>query len=42
VFELAGNEPGTLLYTLHRSRDDPDLFWLCELYADDESFGAHS
>jgi quinol monooxygenase YgiN len=41
VFELAGKEPGTLLYVLHRSRDDPDLFWVCELYSDDDAFGAH-
>ena len=26
VFELMGEEPGTLLYVLHRSREDPDLF----------------
>jgi (4S)-4-hydroxy-5-phosphonooxypentane-2,3-dione isomerase len=42
VFELAGKEPGTLLYALHRSRDDPDLFWVCELYTDDDAFAAHS
>ena len=42
VFELAGKEPGTLLYVLHRSRDDPDLFWVCELYSDDDAFAAHS
>jgi (4S)-4-hydroxy-5-phosphonooxypentane-2,3-dione isomerase len=26
VFEVVEEEPGTLLYVLHRSRDDPDLF----------------
>jgi autoinducer 2-degrading protein len=41
LFELVEEEPGTLLYVLHRSTDDPDLFWVCELYADDESFAAH-
>jgi quinol monooxygenase YgiN len=41
VFELVEEEPGTLLYALHRSRDDPDLFWVCELYADDDAFAAH-
>lgn len=42
VFELAGKEPGTLPYVLHRSRDDPDPFWASELYSDDEAFAAHS
>jgi (4S)-4-hydroxy-5-phosphonooxypentane-2,3-dione isomerase len=42
VFELAEDEPGTLLYALHRSSDNPDLFWVCELYADADSFAAHS
>ncbi|HEV2259863.1 MAG TPA: antibiotic biosynthesis monooxygenase family protein [Streptosporangiaceae bacterium] len=41
VFELVEEEPGTLLYVLHRSSDDPDLFWVCELYADDDAFAAH-
>jgi (4S)-4-hydroxy-5-phosphonooxypentane-2,3-dione isomerase len=42
VFEQAEKEPGTLLYALHRSKDDPDLFWVSELYADDDAFAAHS
>jgi (4S)-4-hydroxy-5-phosphonooxypentane-2,3-dione isomerase len=41
VFEQAGKEPGTLLYVLHRSKDDPGLFWVSELYADDDAFAAH-
>jgi len=41
VIEQAEGEPGTLLYALHRSRDDPDLFWVCELYADSDAFDAH-
>jgi quinol monooxygenase YgiN len=41
VFELVNKEPGTLVYVLHRSRDDPDLFWVTELYADDDAFAAH-
>ena len=40
--EQAEKEPGTLLYALHRSKDDPDLFWVSELYADDDAFAAHS
>ncbi len=42
VFEQAEKEPGTLLYVLHRSKDDPGLFWVSELYADDDAFAAHS
>jgi (4S)-4-hydroxy-5-phosphonooxypentane-2,3-dione isomerase len=42
VFEQAEKEPGTLLYALQRSKDDPDLFWVSELYADDDAFAAHS
>ena len=42
VLEQAEKEPGTQLYILHRSNDDPDLFCVCELYADDEAFAAHS
>jgi quinol monooxygenase YgiN len=42
VLEQAEKEPGTLLYALHRSKDDPDLFWVCELYADGDAFAAHS
>jgi autoinducer 2-degrading protein len=41
VFEQVEREPGTLLYVLHRSADDPDLFWVSELYADDDAFAAH-
>ena len=41
VFEQVEKEPGTLVYALHRSRDDPGLFWVCELYADDDAFAAH-
>ena len=42
AFELAGKEPGTLHYVLHRPRDDPDLFWVSELHTDDHAFVAHS
>jgi quinol monooxygenase YgiN len=42
VLSQAEKEPGTLLYVLHRAKDDPDLFWVCELYADDDAFAAHS
>jgi quinol monooxygenase YgiN len=41
VLEQAEREPGTLMYAVHRSTDDPELFWVCEFYADGEAFAAH-
>ncbi len=37
----AEKEPGTLLYAVHRSKDDPCLFWTTEVYADHDAFAAH-
>jgi quinol monooxygenase YgiN len=34
-------EPGCLRYELHRMRDEPRRFVLCEVYADDASIAAH-
>jgi (4S)-4-hydroxy-5-phosphonooxypentane-2,3-dione isomerase len=42
LLEQAQEEPGTLLYTVNRSTDDPHLFWVYELYADGDAFAAHS
>jgi (4S)-4-hydroxy-5-phosphonooxypentane-2,3-dione isomerase len=42
LLEQAEKETGTLLYALHRSKDDPHLFWTTEVYADDAAFAAHS
>jgi autoinducer 2-degrading protein len=42
LLEQVQREPGTLLYSLHRSKDDPDAFWTTELYADDDAFAAHA
>jgi (4S)-4-hydroxy-5-phosphonooxypentane-2,3-dione isomerase len=42
LLEQAQEEPGTLLYTVNRSTDDPRLFWVYELYADGDAFAAHS
>ena len=42
LLEQARKEPGTLLYAVHRSADDPDVFWTTEVYADDAAFAAHS
>jgi (4S)-4-hydroxy-5-phosphonooxypentane-2,3-dione isomerase len=42
LLEQAGKEPGTLLYAVHRSGDDPNVFWTTEVYADEVAFAAHS
>ncbi len=42
LLEQAKQEPGTLLYAVHRSNDDPHVFWTTEVYADDDAFAAHS
>jgi len=42
VFEQVEKEPGTLIYVLNRSSDDPELFWVSELYADADALAAHS
>jgi len=39
--EQARKEPGTLLDALHRSKDDPHVFWTTEIYADEAAFAAH-
>ena len=31
LLEQVENEPGTLLYLMNRSQDDPDQFWFSEL-----------
>ena len=42
LLEQVESEPGTLLYAVNRSTDDPHLFWVYELYADGDAFAAHS
>ena len=42
LLEQAKQEPGTLLYALHRSTDDLNVFWTTEVYAADAAFAAHS
>ena len=42
LLEQAEKEPGTLLYAVHHSKDDPYVFWTTEVYADEEAFAAHS
>jgi (4S)-4-hydroxy-5-phosphonooxypentane-2,3-dione isomerase len=41
LLEQARKESGTLLYAVHRSKDDPHVFWTTESYADDAAFAAH-
>jgi (4S)-4-hydroxy-5-phosphonooxypentane-2,3-dione isomerase len=41
LLEQVRNEPGTLLYVMNRAKDNPDMFWFAELYADDDAFAAH-
>ncbi len=42
LLEQAEKEPGTLVYAVNRSKDDPHLFWTTEVYADSTAFAAHS
>jgi quinol monooxygenase YgiN len=38
----AGNEPGTLHYTMHADHADPNVIWFYEVYADQAAFEAHA
>jgi quinol monooxygenase YgiN len=42
LFDAVAQEPGTELYVLNRSKDDPNVFWFYELYTDNDALGAHS
>ncbi len=39
--EHVAGEAGTLLYTLHRSAADEDVFFVTEIYADQDALDAH-
>ena len=41
LIDQVRNEPGTLLYVMNRAKDDSNVFWFAELYADDDAFAAH-
>jgi autoinducer 2-degrading protein len=41
LIDQVRNEPGTLLYVMNRAKDDPNVFWFSELYADEDAFAAH-
>lgn len=38
---VRANEPGCLVYRMHRSTRDPELFLVYEMYADEAAFEAH-
>jgi quinol monooxygenase YgiN len=42
LLDQVEKEPGTLLYAMNRSKDDPDAFWVSELYANNDGFAAHT
>ena len=41
IIDQVRNKPGALLYLMNRAKDDPNVFWFAELYADDAAFAAH-
>ena len=41
LFDHVDREPGTSLYVLHRSPDDPSLFFFYEQYSDPAALRAH-
>jgi quinol monooxygenase YgiN len=41
MFDQVEREPGTEVYALNRAKDDPDVFWFYELYADTDALAAH-
>ena len=38
---VKANEPGTSLYTLNKSRTEPDTYYAVEAYADDAAMQTH-
>jgi quinol monooxygenase YgiN len=38
---IAGEEPGGVVFALHRSKDDPNEFWIYETWENEELVGAH-
>jgi autoinducer 2-degrading protein len=40
--EVQNNEPGNLKYIVHRSIDDPNRFFVYEIYKDEEAIKAHT
>jgi quinol monooxygenase YgiN len=42
MIEAVENEPGTEVYVMHRSAQEPDSIWFYELYTDADASKAHS
>ena len=42
IIPLVADEAGTLIYTLHRSKKDPNTFLIYEKYKDGQALKAHS
>ena len=38
---MAGEEPGRVVFALHRSKDDPNEFWIYETWESEKLVGAH-
>jgi quinol monooxygenase YgiN len=38
---VRANEPGTLVYVLHKDDADADVLWFYELYSDDDAVATH-
>ena len=38
---IVGEEPGRVVLALHRSKDDPNEFWIYEAWESEELVGAH-
>ena len=39
--KVRANEPGAVLYSLNRSREDPDLYYAIEIYQDEAALQTH-
>ncbi|MEV8548032.1 antibiotic biosynthesis monooxygenase family protein [Streptomyces sp. NPDC051572] len=42
MFAQVEKEPGTLLYLMHISTEEPDVVWMYERFADEAAFEAHA
>jgi len=41
LFDAVDGEPGTEVYVMNRSKEDPNVFWFYELYSDADALGTH-
>lgn len=41
VVTATGDEPGTLLYSMHTDKGEDDVVWFYELYADEAALATH-